>query len=127
MCTAIAPKSIAAPQPCEAYSASHPEIPPGIYSNCPLVLGNFQNDRWQVTLNNGGEGIYTYEGSDLRQDSSIFLESREVRGTTDRPVCTFRNGNAAYTVTFHANDYNPIRFEVFQRQRCILNELLTRF
>ncbi|MGD1851247.1 MAG: hypothetical protein ACFCBU_11800 [Cyanophyceae cyanobacterium] len=122
----ITPRALAA-RACEAYSLDHPEIPPwDDFTNCPLLQGKFQNERWDVTLGTADTGIYTYEGSDRRSGSSIYLSSREVRGTEDRPIYTFRNGDITYSIAFRSNDYNTIRLEVFQGEQRILNELLTR-
>ncbi|MEM6502836.1 MAG: hypothetical protein AAF685_13475 [Cyanobacteria bacterium P01_C01_bin.89] len=121
------PHIAAAARACEAYSLDHPEIPPwDDFTNCPLLQGNFQNERWTVTLDTADTGLYTYEGSDRDGSNSIYLSSREVRGTEDRPIYTFRNGDTAYTITFRASDHNTIRLEVFQGDQRILNELLTR-
>ncbi|MEM9772804.1 MAG: hypothetical protein AAF889_14640 [Cyanobacteria bacterium P01_D01_bin.73] len=112
---------------CEVYSLDHPEIPLwSDFTNCPLLQGDFQNERWQVTLGKEDAGVYTYEGGDRNGGDSIYLSSREVLGTEDRPLYLFRDGDTAYTVTFRSNDHNTIRLEVFQGEELILNELLIR-
>ena len=123
----VVPEAAIAARPCETYSLDHPEIPPwGDFTNCPLLQGEFVSDRWRIILDTVGTGVYSYEGIDRRTGNAIYLSGREVRGTEDRPVYTFRNGDTAYTVAFRSNDHNTIRVQVYQRGRRILNELLTR-
>lgn len=95
-------------------------------NNCPPISGVFQNQRWQVRFGLAGDGEFLYIGTDRSTGSSIQIISSEMRGTTDRPIYVFRNGDTSYTVTYRADDHNAIRLEVFNNRGRLINQLLTR-
>ncbi len=127
MLGAIAEGAIAAP--CRMYTEDTPdEIGYGYreVNNCPPLIGTFQNEHWQVDFRRWEPAAFFYRGTNRRTGNTIQLIDDEVRGTTDRPQYLFRNANTVYQVTFRSNDPSTIRVEVFQNDRRILNQLLTR-
>ena len=126
MVGAIAPVAIAAP--CHVYAEGIDGGNDGYreVNNCPPLTGTFRNERWRVELRRWEPAAFFYRGTDRLTGNTVELVHGEVRGTTDRPQYLFRNANTVYVVTFRADNANLIRVEVFQDDRRILNQLLTR-
>ncbi len=95
-------------------------------NNCPPATGTFQNERWRVEFGRWEPAAFVYRGTNRLTGDSIQVVHGEVRGTTDRPQYLFRNANTVYVVSFQADNANVIRVEVWQSDRRILNQLLTR-
>jgi hypothetical protein len=114
--------------PCRAYEVETPGTPYGFkeVNNCPILNGTFVNSDWKVEIGQWEPLAYYYRGTNLSNGSSTEIIDFNVTGTTNRPQYAFYNGNFAYVVTFRKSDPNTIRLEVYQGERRILNQLLTR-
>ena len=121
-------------EPCQAYTVNTGDRAYGYeeVNTCPLVRGEFSisgtfsNEDWQVHVSAWEPAAYRYKGTNRRDGSSIELIDFDVIGTTSRPQYRFTNGNITYVVTFQYSDPDTIRLEVYQNDRVILNQMLTR-
>ena len=95
-------------------------------NNCPPINGVFQNEQWRVEFGHWEPTAFLYRGTNRQNGDFIELINDELQGTTDHPEYIFRKGDMLYSVAFRPTEPNTIRLQVFQGDRRILNQLLTR-
>lgn len=111
-------------KPCKAYVVGRDmgsEV-----NNCPMMSGKFSNSSWQVEVSQWEPGMYVYRSKNLSNGNSIELWDFDVRGTTSRPEYRFKNKKVLHIVTFQKSDSSTIRLEIYQGNKKILNQLLSR-
>jgi hypothetical protein len=135
-CTLSLSLSVAADepiQPCQAYLDTSNGID-NETNNCPItrkefsIRGTFANLNWQTSFWAWEPAYYILYVKNQQDDSTITLTGFDVMGTTNRPQYRFidRDRNIIYVVTFRYSDLNTLRLEIYQNNRTIVNELLTR-
>lgn len=103
-------------------------------NNCPITVGNFSirgtfsNSNWQASFGAWEPAYYILYVKNHQDGRQLNLTGFTVRGTTRRPQYQFteRDRGIIYVVTFQYSDPNIIRLEIYQNNRAIVNELLTR-
>lgn len=98
---------------------------PSQNSNSEYPLGNFQNDKWLISLRLENNQL-TYTGRSRAGGKSLNLKSSSISGNNKRKIFTWNNGNYRYQVIWQPNDPNTIRLKVLNSGRELLNELLSK-
>jgi hypothetical protein len=103
-------------------------------NNCPIateefsIAGTFSNSNWQASFWAWEPAYYILNVKNQQDGSTINLTGFDVIGTTSRPQYRFTDADRDLThvVTFQYADADTIRLEIYQNDRAIVNELLTR-
>lgn len=120
-------------QPCKAYLDTSRGIDDE-KNNCPITVGKFSirgtfsNTNWQASFWAYEPAYYILYVKNKQNGNPINLTGFNVTGTTSRPQYRFTDSerNLNYIVTFRYSDPNTLRLEIYQNNREIANELLTR-
>jgi len=120
-------------QPCQAY-LDNSNGTDAEENNCPITVGKFSirgtfsNSNWQASFWAWEPAYYILYVKNQQDGSTINLTGFKVMGTTSRPQYRFTDPdrNLTYIVTFRYSDSDTIRFEIYQNDRTIVNELLAR-
>lgn len=98
---------------------------PSQNSNSKYPLGNFQNNKWLISLRLENNQL-TYTGRSRKDGKSLYLKGSRISGNNQRKIFTWNNGNYRYQVIWQPNDPNYIRLKVLNSGRELLNELLSK-
>lgn len=98
---------------------------PSQNSNSKYPLGNFQNNKWLVSIRLENNQL-TYLGRSRTSGKSLYLKGSRISGNNQRKIFTWNNGNYRYQVIWQPNDPNYIRLKVLNSRRELLNELLSK-
>lgn len=120
-------------QPCQA-SLDTSEGVDSEANNCPITLGafsiagTFANSNWRVSFWAWEPAYYILYLENKQDGTKINLTGFDVTGTTSRPQYRFTESEKdnTYVVTFRYSDPDTIRLEIQQKNREIVNELLSR-
>lgn len=120
-------------QPCEAYLDTSNGTD-AEENNCPITVGKFSirgtfsNSNWQASFWAWEPAYYILYVKNKQNGSMINLTGFDVIGTTNRPQYRFtdQDRGVTYVVTFRYSDPNTIRLEIYQNNRAIVNQMLTR-
>jgi hypothetical protein len=119
--------------PCKAYLDTSGQVDDEV-NNCPITVGKFSirgtfsNSKLRASFGAWEPAYYILNVTNKQNRSRINLTGFNVKGTTNRPQYRFTDEerNVTYVVTFRYSDSNAIRLEIYQNNRAIANELLTR-
>jgi len=120
-------------QPCKGYLDTSRGVDDEV-NNCPITVGKFSirgtfsNSQFRASFGAWEPAYYILNVKNLQNGSRLNLAGFNVRGTTNRPQYRFTDEDrgVTYVVTFRYSDPNTIRLEIYQNNRAIANELLTR-
>lgn len=120
-------------QPCQASLDASGDVDDET-NNCPTtvgkfsIVGTFANANWQASFGAWEPGYYILFVKNQQDGTKINLTGFDVIGTTSKPQYRFtdEDRNMTYIVTFRYSDENTIRLEIYQNNRTICNQLLTR-
>ncbi|MEB3180771.1 MAG: hypothetical protein VKL59_17345 [Nostocaceae cyanobacterium] len=120
-------------QPCKAYLDTSRGVDDE-ENNCPITVGKFSirgtfsNSKWRASFGAWEPAYYILNVTNRQNGSRINVTGFNVQGTTNRPQYRFTDEDRGltYVVTFRYSDPNTIRLEIYQNNRAIANELLSR-